>query len=49
LSLISYSGKGENRDRYLGVKLPPSMLEPDFAEQAQAFANELADELSSVD
>ena len=48
LSLISYFGKGENRERYLGVKLPPSMLEPDFAEQAQAHANELADELSGV-
>ena len=45
LSLISYFGKGENRARYLGVKLPPSMLKPDFAEQAQSFAHELADRL----
>lgn len=46
LSLISYFAKGENRDRYLGVKIPPSLLKPDYLEQAQAFANELADGLS---
>jgi hypothetical protein len=47
MSLISYFAKGENRERYLGVKIPPSMLKPDFHEQARAFANELADGLSS--
>jgi menaquinone-dependent protoporphyrinogen IX oxidase len=47
MSLLSYFGKGENRKRYLGVKIPPSMLKPDYAEQAQAFANELADTLES--
>ena len=46
MSLLSYFGKGENRKRYLGVKIPPSMLKPDYVEQAQAFANELADGLS---
>jgi menaquinone-dependent protoporphyrinogen IX oxidase len=45
MSLFSYFSKGENRERYLGVKIPPSLLKPDFAEQAQAFANELADSL----
>ena len=45
MSLLSYFGKGENRERYLGVKIPPSMLKPDYVEQAQAFANELADSL----
>jgi hypothetical protein len=45
LSLFSYFGKGENREHYLGVKIPPSLLKPDFAEQARAFANELADGL----
>jgi menaquinone-dependent protoporphyrinogen IX oxidase len=45
LSLFSYFGKGENRERYLGVKIPPSGLKEDYAEQAQAFANELADGL----
>ena len=47
LSLISYFGKGENRKRYLGVKIPPSMLKPDYGEQARAFANELADQVAS--
>jgi len=45
MSLLSYFGKGENRDRYLGMKIPPSMLKADYVEQARAFANELADGL----
>jgi hypothetical protein len=45
LSLISYFGKGENRERYLGVKIPPTNLKPDYVEQARAFANALADGL----
>jgi hypothetical protein len=48
LSLISYLGSGEMRDRYLGVRIPPSNLKPDFAEQAGKFANELADALEAV-
>jgi hypothetical protein len=48
MSLISYFGAGENRERYLGLKIPPSLLKPDFLEQAQAFANELADGLVAV-
>ena len=47
MSLISYFGAGENRERYLGLKIPPSMLKPDYAEQARAFANELADALGT--
>lgn len=47
MSLISYFGAGENRERYLGLKIPPSMLKPDYAEQARAFANELADGLGT--
>jgi menaquinone-dependent protoporphyrinogen IX oxidase len=46
LSLISYFGKGENRARYLGVKIPPTNLKPDYLGQAQAFATRLADGLS---
>jgi hypothetical protein len=46
LSLISYFGKGENRERYLGVKIPPTNLKPDYLEQAQAFATGLADRLA---
>jgi flavodoxin len=45
LSLLSYFGKGENRPRYLGIKIPPTNLKPDFTEQAQRFANQLADGL----
>jgi menaquinone-dependent protoporphyrinogen IX oxidase len=48
LSLLSYFGKGENRERYLGVKIPPTNLKPDYHEQARAFANELADGLGSA-
>ena len=46
LSLISYFGKGENRERYLGVKIPPTNLKPDYLEQARAFATGLADGLA---
>jgi hypothetical protein len=48
LSLISYLGEGEDRERYLGVKIPPSLLKPDYVEQARTFANELADGLGSA-
>jgi menaquinone-dependent protoporphyrinogen IX oxidase len=47
LSLLSYFGKGENRVRYLGVKIPPTNLKADYREQARAFAAELADGLVS--
>jgi flavodoxin len=43
LSLISYFGTGEMRQRSLGIKIPPTNLKPDFADQASAFANTLAD------
>jgi hypothetical protein len=48
LSLLSYLGKGENSGRYLGMKIPPRGLKPDYLEQAQAFADELADGLEQV-
>jgi hypothetical protein len=47
-SLLSYLGRGENSGRYLGIKIPPCGLKPDYLEQAQAFANELADRLEQV-
>ena len=47
LSLLSYFGKGETRERSLGIKIPPTNLKPDFLEQANAFANGLADGLES--
>jgi len=46
LSLLSYFGKGEMRERSLGIKIPPTNLKPDFGEQANAFANELADKVT---
>ena len=45
LSLLSYFGKGEMRERSLGIKIPPTNLKPDFGDQAQEFANKLADSL----
>jgi menaquinone-dependent protoporphyrinogen IX oxidase len=47
LSLISYFGKGENRERYLGVKIPPTNLQPGYVEQARAFTTRLADGLTA--
>jgi menaquinone-dependent protoporphyrinogen IX oxidase len=43
LSFVSYMGSGENRPRYLGMKIPPTNLKPDYPEGALAFANRLAD------
>ena len=48
VSLLSYFAKGENRERYLGIKIPPSLLKPDYLEQTKAFANELADGLDKL-
>jgi hypothetical protein len=45
LSLLGYFGKGEMRERSLGIKIPPTNLKPDFGDQAEAFANKLADSL----
>ena len=47
LSLISYFGTGQMRERYLGVKIPPTNLKPDYLRQAQGFANKLADSLDA--
>jgi multimeric flavodoxin WrbA len=45
LSLISYLGSGEYRQRYLGVKIQPTNLREYQLEEARVFANELADRL----
>jgi menaquinone-dependent protoporphyrinogen IX oxidase len=42
LSLLSYLGTGENRERYLGVTIPVTNLQPDDLEGARAFAAGLA-------
>ena len=39
---------GENRERYLGVKIPPTNLRPRHLEEAQAFAGTLADRLAGA-
>ena len=48
LSLLSYFGKGEMRERSFGIKIPPTNLKPDFDDEAQAFANKLADTLDEA-
>ena len=49
LSLISYLGSGEYRERYLGVKIPPTNLQDYHLDDARAFAGRLADVLLPVD
>jgi menaquinone-dependent protoporphyrinogen IX oxidase len=49
LSLISYLGSGEYRDRYLGVRIPPTNLQPEHLDAARGFAAKLADGLVDVD
>ncbi len=45
LSLISYLGSGEYRERYMGVKIPPTNIRDYHLEAARAFADGLADTL----
>jgi menaquinone-dependent protoporphyrinogen IX oxidase len=45
MSLTSYLGSGEYRDRYLGVRIPPTNIQPEHLEQARTFAAGLADRL----
>ena len=45
LSLTSYLGSGEYRDRYLGVRIPPTNVQPQQLKEAQEFATELVDQL----
>jgi hypothetical protein len=42
LALLSYLGHGESRDRYLGVRIPPTNLQADDVDDARAFASGLA-------
>jgi menaquinone-dependent protoporphyrinogen IX oxidase len=46
LSLLSYFGKGENVPRYLGVKIPPTNLQPEYEEATRRFAEGLASGLA---
>src|SRR4051794_32701186 len=36
LSLLSYVGKGADRERYLGLKIPPTNLKPEYLLRAHA-------------
>jgi hypothetical protein len=47
LSLLSYFGKGDMRERSFGIKIPPTNLKPDFGDQATEFANRLADSVGA--
>ncbi len=47
LSLLSYLGTGEYRDRYLGVKIPPTNIQESHLAVARKFANGLADQLAA--
>ncbi|HEU0191749.1 MAG TPA: flavodoxin family protein [Mycobacterium sp.] len=45
MSLTSYLGSGQYRKRYLGVRMPPTNVQPEQLEQTRTFAAALADRL----
>ena len=45
LSLLSYLGSGEYRERCLGIKIPPANLQEYRLEEARKFADRLASRL----
>lgn len=45
LSLTSYLGSGEYRDKYLGVRIPKTNISPEQLDQTRKFATKLADRL----
>lgn len=46
LSLISYMKFGEYKDKFLGIKIPPTNLKDDFEDQSAAFAKGLTTKLA---
>jgi hypothetical protein len=46
LSLLSYMKSGEYKDRFLGIKIPPTNLKSDFEGLSAAFAQGLATQLA---
>lgn len=46
LSLLSYLGSGEYRERYLGIKIPPTNIQAYHLDTARTFAHHLADQLA---
>lgn len=47
LALTSYLGSGRYREKRLGLRLPPTNVQPEQLEQARTFASRLADRLLS--
>jgi hypothetical protein len=47
LSLLSYLGSGDYRQRYLGIKIPPTNLQDYHLEAARKFAGGLANRLAA--
>ncbi len=45
LSLTSYLGSGQYREKYLGVRIPSTNVQPEQLEQTRKFAAGLADQL----
>jgi hypothetical protein len=45
LSLTSYLGSGVYREKYLGVRIPPTNVQPQQLDQAREFAAGLAHRL----
>lgn len=43
LSLTSYLGSGQYREKYLGVRIPSTNVQPEQLQQTRAFAGALAD------
>ena len=43
LSWLAFMRHGEPKERFLGVRMPPPNLKPDFEEQARSFVDGLAD------
>jgi menaquinone-dependent protoporphyrinogen IX oxidase len=48
LSLISYLGSGQYRDRYLGVKIPRTNIRDEQLDTARTVAHQLADKLRAA-
>ena len=49
LSLLSYLGSGEYRDRYPGIKIPLTNLQEHHLTEARKFADGLANRITSAE
>jgi hypothetical protein len=45
---VSYLGSGDYRDRYLGIKIPPTNLQASHRQAAREFADGMANRLLST-